>query len=53
MMMTTLRTALRHAAEHMRRRHLYDVLHAANDHTLRDIGVTRDDLYQAVMRGQH
>ena len=49
-MLTTIRTVLRSAADHMKRRHACDLLHGASDNTLRDIGVTRDGLVHAVMR---
>ena len=51
-MLTTITSVLRHAADRMRRRHAYDVLHGASDHMLRDIGVTREDLFHSVMRVQ-
>ena len=38
-MLTTLKSALRRAAERMQRRHAYDSLREASDHMLRDIGV--------------
>jgi uncharacterized protein YjiS (DUF1127 family) len=48
-MLTTIRSALRRAADHLQRRHASEVLHGASDHILRDIGVTRDELHRAVM----
>jgi uncharacterized protein YjiS (DUF1127 family) len=51
-MLTTVRSYVRAAADHMKRRHACDLLAGASDHMLRDIGVTRDGLYWAVVRNQ-
>ena len=48
-MLNFIRATLRSVTERARRRHAYELLRRAGDHTLRDIGVAPGDLFRAVM----
>jgi uncharacterized protein YjiS (DUF1127 family) len=50
-MLTSIRSAITRANERAARRRAYRFLEGQSDHLLKDIGLTRDNVYAAVFRG--
>lgn len=51
-MLKRIANAFHDAREHSRRRHAYRFLQSQSDAMLRDIGLSRNELYHAVMHGR-
>ena len=50
-MFSTIKTVVSQASERAARRRAYRFLEGQSDHILRDIGLTRGDLYRSVVIG--
>jgi uncharacterized protein YjiS (DUF1127 family) len=51
-MFTSIRSAISRASERAARRRDFRFLQGQSDHLLKDIGLTRNSVYGAVVRGQ-
>ena len=51
-MLTSIRSAISRASERAARRRDFRFLQGQSDHLLRDMGLTRDNVYGAVVRGR-